>query len=48
MELSMTPIDKLMEFNVIIGRADFAGAVEDIEEALVGASLSECPERTSW
>jgi adenosine/AMP kinase len=48
MELSTVPIDKSRELNVIVGRADFAGAVEDIEEALVGASLSECPERTSW
>lgn len=38
MELELVPIDKPQDMNVILGHAHFIKTVEDVHEALVGAS----------
>ena len=38
MELSIVPIEKPDELNVIVGQAHFIKAIEDLHEALAGAS----------
>ncbi|HTT87336.1 MAG TPA: adenosine-specific kinase [Acidimicrobiales bacterium] len=38
MELSIVPVDKPDDLNVIVGQAHFIKAIEDLHEALAGAS----------